>query len=129
MANALSTNQSCQRVPGSGLSRPEPADVYEYGQKMGQIVSLIRDIPIHDRVIVFVQFQKAHGEVKKILENNGITVMDLINGDVSEKLMAFQKNEMYGTKAAKNKAAKTSSSLEGAKILLLNISDASAAGR
>jgi len=124
------SNHSYQHVSGSALSRPEPVVHYECGQKLGQFVTLIQQIPDADRVIVFVQFEKAHNAVKEILRTNEITVMGLMSeGNISEKLMAFQKNEMHGTKAAKQKAVKAGQSIEGAKVLLLNISDTSAAGR
>lgn len=128
VCNAL--NHSYQRVSGSALSRPEPVVIHECGQKLGQLVTLIQQIPNDDRVIIFVQFEKAHLAVKEILQTNKITVMDLMGArDTSEKLMAFQKNEMHGTRAAKLAAEKAGRSLKGAKVLLLNISDASAAGR
>ncbi|KAF4616202.1 hypothetical protein G7Y89_g15204 [Cudoniella acicularis] len=113
-----SLNQQYQKLAGSHLySKTDRSAITKYGQKICDLVTLIKSFPEDDKVVLFVQFPNILEKVLGALEESGIDFMDLTStGDPSRKLMCFQKNE--GVKKG----------TPGAKVLVLNIGDATASG-
>ncbi|CAG8949840.1 hypothetical protein HYFRA_00004167 [Hymenoscyphus fraxineus] len=82
-----------------------------YGEKVDSCMRLIKSLPKDDHVLLFVQFDLIHNEVRKALEANEIEYVDLKN-----------------TKANKKSQALIDYQEGSAQVLLLNIDDESAAG-
>lgn len=104
--------------------------MYPYGQKLGEIAKPIKRIPKDEKILLFVQFPNVLSHLNHALDKEKIIFSALNSGsrgDCSSKLMAFQKNEIIGSAADKRDAAKNGE--ESARVLMLNIGDAFAAGR
>jgi hypothetical protein len=85
-----------------------------YGKKLESVVDLIKSIQEDDQVLLFVQFQSLLEKVELVLDKRDINFVSLRGSkDAAKALMEFQT-----TTGSKKK-----------KVLVLNIGDASAAGR
>ena len=107
--------QNHQMIPGQRLVGDLVEKGYsDKGEKLRQVVDLVRQIPETDQVLVFVQSSLLHQKVVEAFKESGISVSDLkTTASLSTTLTAFQK--MKGKKMIK--------------VLVLNIGDASASGR
>ncbi|KAH6674208.1 hypothetical protein B0J14DRAFT_562341 [Halenospora varia] len=106
-------NASYQIIPTSTfVNKPDPVIPTRYGQKMADMVSLIQEIlEKGDRIIVFVQFSNILEKVVAALEDGGIDFISLSSArDKAAKLVNFQEGKAK------------------AKVLVLNLGDASASG-
>jgi hypothetical protein len=110
---------------GSTLCKLWLPVIWKYGQKLGEIVQLIKSIPEGDKVLLFVQFPNVLEELNGSLKKEGINYSDLNSGDSSKKLSAFQNNITYTDR----RSMKGKSTQGPDKVLFLNIGDASASGR
>ena len=87
---------------------------YEFGEKFRQITDLIKNGTDDDQVLLFYQLETFRTKIVQALERSGISFIELMTqGFQSTKLHDFQ----HGVGAKR------------AKCLVLNIGDASAAGR
>jgi rubrerythrin len=82
-------NNAHQNILGSTLCKPRPPVIWIYGQKLGEIVQLIKSIPEGDKVLLFVQFPKVLEELNGALKREDNRYSDLNSGYSSEKLSAF----------------------------------------
>jgi SNF2 family DNA or RNA helicase len=97
-----------------GVEDVSPNRNRHYGKKIEDIVHLLQHIPVDDQVLLFVQFPDLMGKIASALKDNGISVASLqSSADASKTLESFQDEKGRDKK----------------KVLILNIGDASAAGR
>ncbi|TAQ87372.1 hypothetical protein B7494_g4306 [Chlorociboria aeruginascens] len=111
--------------------------VSKYGQKIDEVIKLIKYIPQDDKVLIFVQSRKVRISVKEALVKEEIIAFDLNSGkDPATTLTAFQNDtklempedptEKKARLEAKTKKIKRYHSR--AKVLILNIGDVTSAG-
>jgi hypothetical protein len=113
--NAVNKAYQVIKAPELGVEDDRTRVGRHYGKKLEEIVQLIKKIPENDQVLLFVQFVDLMNKIASAMKENGITYSALgENGDASKELTEFQTNFDNATKK---------------KVLILNIGDASAAGR
>lgn len=83
-----------------------------YGKKINDLINLIQRIPKDEQIILFVQFPDLMSKIMRAFRDVGISKSSLDEGDPAKILTQFQ-NDTSATKA---------------RVLVLNIGDASAAG-
>jgi hypothetical protein len=113
--NAVNKTYQVIQAPELGVEDDRTRVGRHYGKKLEEIIQLIKNIPEDDQVLVFVQFVDLMNTITSAMKENGITYLALgESGDASKELTEFQTNFENATKK---------------KVLILNIGDASAAGR
>lgn len=110
-------NKSFQVIPATDLmiSDPSSEEAREgkfYGKKIDDIIDLIQRIPKGEQTILFVQFGDLMNKIMRAFRDKGISKLSLDEGDPAKILTEFQ----------------TETGPKAARVLVLNIGDASAAG-
>lgn len=110
-------NKDYQVLPSHELGSEEQHSGKHYGKKIENLISLIQNIDETEQVLVFVQFPDLLDRVSRAFEDHRISFEELSNSkQQSAKLEAFQKGDKkHGMKKKQ--------------VLVLNLGDASAAGR
>jgi D-Tyr-tRNAtyr deacylase len=104
-------NDGRQMIPGTNLVAPTNSNpVHINGKKLDEMVVTLKSLPESERVLVFAQHPTLIHKIKGALESADISFLSLEENS-SKKLFDFQRSD-----------CKT-------KVLILNIGDASAAGR
>lgn len=113
--NAVNKAYQVIMAPELGVEDDRTRVGRHYGKKLEEIIQLIKRIPEEDQVLLFVQFVDLMNKITSAMKDNGITYSALSeSSDASKELTEFQTNFDNATKK---------------KVLILNIGDASAAGR
>jgi hypothetical protein len=113
--NAVNKTYQVIPAPELGIEDDRTRVGRHYGKKLEDIIHLIKRIPRDEQVLLFVQFTDLAKTIISALEDHKITYLALAElGNASKKLTEFQMNTDVLTKK---------------KVLLLNMGDASAAGR
>lgn len=113
--NAVNKAYQVIEAPELGVEDDDTRVGRHYGKKLEDIIRLIKNVPKDDQVLLFVQFLDLAKKIAGAFLDNGIKYSALgESGDPAKKLAEFQKNTASATKK---------------KVLILNIGDASAAGR
>ncbi len=113
--NAVNKAYQVIKAPELGVEDDRTRVGRHYGKKVEDIVQLIKTIPQDDQVLLFVQFVDLMNTITSAMKENSITYSALgESNDASNELTDFQTNLDIATKK---------------KVLILNIGDASAAGR
>lgn len=103
-------SRSIQFLPAEDVTLAGPAAKSLHGKKLDEIVQLIQDIPADEKVLVFVQFDHLVKKIEEALDTSQVPFLTL-KGATQTALTRFQ------------------TSASNAKVLILNIGDASASGR
>jgi len=101
------------RIRASHIRGRRDGEIHPWGTKMGMILKYIHDTEPNDRILVFVQTDAVRKRLGQVLKGSHIPFTDLKSGTMSKNLASFQ--QTYGKPSDK--------------VLILNIGDASAAGR
>ncbi|PWN54267.1 hypothetical protein IE53DRAFT_258648 [Violaceomyces palustris] len=98
-------------VNASSLGAEDDGHATKFGTKLAMLCSLLKTIPSNERALVFVQFETLTATVAAALEQYGVSFVQLTGSAKrrSDLLEAYQEDE-------------------GARVLLLNVDDESAAG-
>jgi SNF2 family DNA or RNA helicase len=109
-------NSHHHKISASDLLQGGNPDSSAGNGKISDIIKLINDqIPQDEKVLVFVQFPKLLKKVQAALSSSNIRFCDLDSGFGSSKVLAEFKRGVDNS--------------ESARVMLLNIGDASASGR
>jgi hypothetical protein len=109
-------NSHYHKISASDLLQGGNPDSAVGNGKISDIMKLINDqIPQDEKVLVFVQFPKLLKKVQAALSSSNIRFCDLDSGFGSSKVLAEFKRDVDDS--------------ESARVMLLNIGDASASGR
>lgn len=111
--NAINKEWQVIRAPELGVEDDGTRQGRHYGKKIEDIVDLMQKIPADEQVLLFVQFTDLLDKIVGAFKDKGISYLALNKGDPSKTLTKFQ----------------TQTDDEKSKVLILNIGDASAAGR
>jgi hypothetical protein len=108
----FAVSKTLQFLPCKELISTSPTSVSTNGKKLDDMISLLKSIPEGEKALIFVQYSNLTRKVEEALRSVEISFADLKNeAHSSEALTKFQKDGSL------------------TKVLILNIGDASAAGR
>ncbi|OBT84724.1 hypothetical protein VE02_06091 [Pseudogymnoascus sp. 03VT05] len=110
--SAINKQWQVIKAPELGVEDDSTRKGRHYGKKIEDIISLVKNIPDTEQVLLFVQFTDLLDKIIGAFKDKGITYLSLDRGDPAKTLTKFQ----------------TETGKEKSKVLILNIGDASAAG-
>lgn len=111
--SAINKQWQVIKAPELGIEDDSTRTGRHYGKKIEDIISLVKNIPDTEQVLLFVQFTDLLDKIVGAFMDKRITYLSLDKGDPAKTLTKFQ----------------TETGKEKSKVLILNIGDASAAGR
>ncbi|KFY20881.1 hypothetical protein V491_03351 [Pseudogymnoascus sp. VKM F-3775] len=110
--SAINKQWQVIKAPELGIEDDSTRKGRHYGKKIEDIISLVKNIPDTEQVLLFVQFTDLLDKIVGAFMDKRITYLSLDKGDPAKTLTKFQ----------------TETGKEKSKVLILNIGDASAAG-
>ncbi|KFY42226.1 hypothetical protein V495_04619 [Pseudogymnoascus sp. VKM F-4514 (FW-929)] len=110
--SAINKQWQVIKAPELGVEDDSTRKGRHYGKKIEDIISLVKNIPDTEQVLLFVQFTDLLDKIVGAFKDKRITYLSLDKGDPAKTLTKFQ----------------TETGKEKSKVLILNIGDASAAG-
>lgn len=111
--NAINKQWQVIKAPELGVEDDSTRTGRHYGKKIEDIIELIHNIPSDEQILLFVQFTDLLDKIVGAFKDKNITYLSLNKGDPAETLTKFQ----------------TETGAKASRVLILNIGDASAAGR